>query len=59
MNLGLYVPVSIFVILWLASLLKEVRYQLDRSRHERDVYACTLDVLMPGESQAADEWSAR
>jgi hypothetical protein len=59
MILGLYVPISIFVILWLGSRLKEVRYQLDRARHERDAYACTLDVLTPGEGQAADERSAR
>jgi hypothetical protein len=51
MVLGFYVPISIFAILWLASGPKEVRYQLDRARHERAVCACALDALVPVESR--------
>jgi hypothetical protein len=42
MILGFYMPISIFVILWLVSRLSEASYQLDQAQRDRDSIARSL-----------------
>lgn len=55
MIIGLYIIGSMFSLLALLSKVKELSYQLNRVKHERDVYACTLESVAKKQFQTIDD----